>query len=454
MNPLRANVENLGESVFPSPLAGRHPEAPHPNTFIRDSQFVPLHITIDLDRDREGNVLFERAGPRERIYFRPETTRAAIVTCGGVCPGLNNVIRSVVLCVRGHYGVNEVLGVRYGYHGLNPETGLPPLELTVESVSDIHELGGTILGTSRGPQDPKAMLEWLRRRGVNILFAVGGDGTQKGALEIARAARVAGYSLAVIGIPKTIDNDLQYVSRSFGFSTAIDAARAIIDVAHNEARAVINGVGLVKLMGRDSGFIAAGAALASGEVNYCLIPEEPFELEGAHGLLAALRRRLQRKAHAVIVVAEGAGQTLAPQRAAERDASGNLRHADIGVFLRERIVEYFRNRGLPINVRYIDPSYAIRGLAANTEDAILCDMLARDAAHAAFAGRTGVMIGTVHNRSIHVPIEMATQSRKKVDLGGEMWRSVLAVTGQPALRPPGKGSPGKMVRGREEKLHG
>jgi 6-phosphofructokinase 1 len=433
MNPTIATVPSLGEPLYDSPLRARQPDPLHAGSFIRDTQYIPLHVTLDLDEERPGNILFQRAGPRERIFFDPTRARAAIVTCGGVCPGLNNVIRSVVLGLRWHYGVQSILGVRYGYEGLNPHTGLPPIELTAELVSEIHEAGGTIIGTSRGPQEAEVMLEWLRRNQVNMLFAVGGDGTQRGALALSRAAQSAGYPLAVVGIPKTIDNDIQYLSRSFGFSTAVEAACAVIDAAHNEARAVVNGVGLVKLMGRDSGFIAAGAALASGDVNYCLIPEQPFALEGSRGLLEVLRQRLALRQHAVIVVAEGAGQNLIPETARQRDASGNIVHADIGVFLRDRIREHFRVERVPINVRYIDPSYTIRGLAANTEDAILCDALARDAVHAAFAGRTGLIVGTVHNRSVHVPTEMATETRKKVDLSGEMWKSVLASTGQPTM---------------------
>jgi 6-phosphofructokinase 1 len=420
-----ATIDTLGPCRHPSPL-----HAADPDHFIRDSQHVPLHITHDLEREREGNLLFERAGPRRQIYFDPARVRAAIVTCGGLCPGLNNVIRSLVLTLRCHYGVGSVLGIRYGYHGLNPHYGLPPLDLTLELVSDIHETGGTIIGTSRGPQEPAAMLELLRRNGINMLFAIGGDGTQRGALALHQHARREAYELAVVGIPKTIDNDIQYVSRTFGFGTAVDAARGIIDVAHTEARAVLNGVGLVKVMGRDSGFIASGATLASGEVNYCLIPEQTFTLSA---LLRELEPRLERKAHAVIVVAEGAGQNLFAGASAEKDASGNTKHADIGTFLRDAISQHFRTQGKTINVRYIDPSYAIRGLAANTEDAVLCDVLARDAVHAAFAGRSGLIIGTIHNRMVHVPVGMATEGRKKVDLASDMWRAVLAVTGQPLV---------------------
>lgn len=432
MTPEIVAVARLGETSYVSPLMAHEADTEHPNVFVKDSEFIPLHITTDLERERAGNMLFEKAGPRAQVYFDAAATRAAVVTCGGLCPGLNNVIRSLVLSLRCHYGVSQVLGIRYGYHGLNPAHGFPPVELQVDDVSDIHETGGTIIGTSRGPEDPAVMLETLRSLGIHMLFPIGGDGTQRGAWKLHAEARRQGYPLAVVGVPKTVDNDIQYVTRTFGYGTAVDRARSIIDVAHTEARAVLNGVGLVRLMGRDSGFIAAGAALASGEVNYCLIPEQEFALEGECGLLAVLERRLARKRHAVIVVAEGAGQELMARAGEERDASGNVKFADIGVFLKDRITAHFQGRGETINVRYIDPSYAIRGLAANTEDAVLCDLLARNAAHAAMAGRSGVIVGYIHNRMVHVPMEMATNGRKKVELGGSLWKGVLAVTGQPA----------------------
>jgi len=428
-----AAVTRLGEAKFSSPIHSRDADPQHPSVFIRESEYVPLHITVDVERERPGNVLFEKAGPREKLFFDPAKTRAAVVTCGGLCPGLNNVIRSLVQSLHYAYGIQGVLGIRYGYRGMNAAHGLAPMELDPEMVSDIHEIGGTILGTSRGPEDPRVMLEFLKAHGVGILFPVGGDGTQRGALAIHEEAQRQGYPLAVVGVPKTIDNDIQYVARTFGYTTSVDSARGVIDVAHTEARAVINGVGLVKLMGRDSGFIAAGATLASGEVNYCLIPEQDFELDGDLGLLAVLQRRLQRKQHAVIVVAEGAGQQLMPKNDSDIDASGNIRKADIGTFLKERIGAHFKQAGLPVNVRYIDPSYAIRGLPANTEDAVLCDMLARNAAHAGMAGCTGLIIGLLHNRMIHVPTTMATDGRKKVELNGVLWKAVLAGTGQPAL---------------------
>jgi 6-phosphofructokinase 1 len=427
-----ARVERLGEARFESPLSSREADPHHPSSFVTETQFVPLHITHDLEGPRPGNVFFEKAGPRHKVFFEAEKTRAAVVTCGGLCPGLNNVIRSLVMSLRCHYGIAAVYGIRYGYHGMNPAHGHAPVELTEEAVSDIHEIGGTIIGTSRGPEDPAVMVNTLKELGINILFTVGGDGTQRGACKMHEEARRQGYPLAVVGVPKTIDNDIQYVTRTFGFGTAVNAARAVIDVAHTEARAVLNGVGLVKLMGRDSGFIAAAAALASGEVNYCLIPEQPFALEGDKGLLAVLEQRLSRKSHAVIVVAEGAGQDVIPAESLEKDASGNIKKADIGTFLRDTVIARFKAAGRPVNVRYIDPSYSIRGLAANTEDAVLCDYLARNAAHAGMAGCSGLIVGYVHNRFVHVPTLMATDGRKMVQLNGDLWKGVLAVTGQPA----------------------
>jgi 6-phosphofructokinase 1 len=393
---------------------------------------IPLTIeTRQGAIDREP-VLFEKAGAREQIYFDPAHTKAAIVTCGGLCPGLNNVIRSIFFQLYHQYGVQQVLGFRYGYHGLDPKNGHAPMLLTADLVSDIHRHGGSLLGTSRGHVPATVMVEYLRSLDVHLLFPVGGDGTQRGALAVAQAAQEMGYPLAVVGVPKTIDNDILYVWRTFGYMTALEEARSVIESAHNEARAVINGVGLVRLMGRESGFIAAGAALASQEVNYALIPEQRFTLDGPGGLLDLLERRLAAKRHAVIVVAEGAGQDLIPQELIEKDASGNVKFADIGVFLKARIEQHFRTRGIPLNIRYIDPSYTIRSRPANTDDSLLCDQLARAAVHAAMAGKTDLIIGHWHDQCIHVPMSLATVGRKKLAPSSSLWTAVLAATGQPA----------------------
>lgn len=421
--------ERLGQALLPSPLIAHWQASEQAAPFVSDDSAIPLNIE-DAAAGRP-TTCFEVAGARRVIYFDPARTVTGIVTCGGLCPGLNNVVRSLVLTLYHMYGVRTIHGFRYGYHGLNPANGYPPLALAPEMVSDIHEVGGTILGTSRGPEDKAVMVEYLRSLGVNILFTIGGDGTQQGSLQLQKEAARQGYELCVIGIPKTIDNDILYVSKTFGFDSAVDCARGVIDSAHTEARAVLNGIGLVRLMGRDSGFIAAGATLASGEVNYCLIPEQPFELEGPRGLLSVLEKRLSIKRHAVIVVAEGAGQDLISQSIIERDASGNIRHADIGLFLRQRIISHFGALNRPVNIRYIDPSYMIRGIRANTEDAVLCDLLARNAVHAAMAGITGALIGLMHDRFVHVPIELIAQGRKQVEIQGTLWKAVLSTTGQP-----------------------
>ena len=423
------SIPNLGERRFRSPLPlNTDPHDPIGN-FTPDGTRIRFNIE-ENGLVQEPELWFEKAGPREMLYFDPAGVTAAIVTCGGLCPGLNNVIRSAYrqLC---NYGVKTVWGIRYGYQGLNPAAGLPPLRLTDELVDDIQRDGGTILGSSRGGQPVPVCVDFLQQSGINVLLAIGGDGTQRGARDLAVEARRRGYPLAVVGIPKTIDNDIQFVRRTFGYTTAVDAARDVLTCAHAEARAYPNGVVLVRLMGRDSGFIAAAATLASQEVNFALIPEVPFKLEGEQGLLALLKRRLQAKSHAVIAVAEGAGQDLLAGEAREKDASGNVLHKDIGLYLRERIAAYFKAEGVDISLKYIDPSYIIRSGPANSEDCVLCDLYARNAVHAAMAGKTELVVGSWHD-FIHVPTALATASRRRVTPDSLLWNSVLSSTGQPA----------------------
>jgi 6-phosphofructokinase 1 len=413
-------------------LAGSGRTAQESPRFVDESARVRYRVETGLEPEPADTIGFEAAGPRVRIAFDPRRTRAALVTCGGICPGLNNVIRSAVLELTFNYGVTEVLGIRYGYAGLNPAQGLPPIVLTPEAVSEIHEQGGTMLGSSRGPQPTEVVLEFLRRRRIDMLLCVGGDGTLRGARDIAQAALDRRQPVAVVGIPKTIDNDVMFVARTFGMITAVEKARQILDCAHNEARSAFNGVGLVKVMGRDAGFIAALATLASQEVNFCLIPEVPFALEGRRGFLETLRRRLDARHHAVVVAAEGAGQNLLGDAARARDASGNALHADIGIFLKDRILAHSRQAGYTAQVKYFDPSYFIRSVPANCDDALLCDQLARHAVHAAMAGRTNVVIGSWNDRFTHLPIPLAVSQKKCVDPHGPLWAGVLAATGQPA----------------------
>jgi 6-phosphofructokinase 1 len=348
------------------------------------------------------------------------------VTCGGLCPGLNNVIRGLVLELADNYGVTDVVGFRDGFRGL-ASADVAPVRLSREVVSDIHNRGGTILGTSRGDQDPALMVETLVRLGISVLFVIGGDGTLRGAAKIASSAERLGVELSVIGIPKTIDNDIPYLDQSFGFQTAFTRATESIKSALTEASSARPGVGLVKVMGRHSGFIACYAALASHDVDFVLIPEVPFRLDP---FLRLLRDRVRERGHAVVVVAEGAGQDLLEYDGAV-DASGNARLADIGGLLRQRITADFAASGEELSLRYVDPGYAIRSVAANGWDAVYCLRLAQAAVHAAMAGRTAMVVGRWHGRFVHIPIPVATGSRNQVDPNGDLWMSVLEATGMP-----------------------
>jgi 6-phosphofructokinase 1 len=415
------HVPRLGEARIPNPFSTSYVED-------RERLVHPSMLSDVQEYLRAGDELpsFELAGPRERIFFDPRGLRCGIVTCGGLCPGLNDVIRAVVLSLCHHYGVHSVLGFRCGYEGLGSR-GLPPVELTPATVQDIHLQGGTVLGSSRGPEPASAMVDTLERLGVSILFVVGGDGTLRGAQAIAEEVRRRGRPIGVIGIPKTIDNDIAFIQQSFGFETAVIESRHVIRAANSEAVGARNGIGLVKLMGRHSGFIAAYATLANGDVNFCLVPEVPFSFEG---FMAALDERLAQRGHAVIVVAEGAGQDLLSSMG-DRDASGNVRLADIGVFLRDRIQEHRRGRGADVSLKYIDPSYVIRSAPANARDAAFCTVLAHDAVHAGMAGRTDMVVGFWKHEFTHVPIALAVSERKQIDPSGRLWNHVLAATGQP-----------------------
>jgi len=415
------NITVLGEPRFPSPI--RH--------IVSDNLRVPEQIVRDPQAPPAPELLFELAGPRAKLFFDPKQTRAGIVTCGGLCPGLNDVIRSLFLELHLAFGVKEVLGFRGGYQGLDPARSAEPIVLTPEFVNGIHQQGGTLLGTSRGPVDISFAVDNLIRRGVSILFTIGGDGTQRGGNALFQEAKQRGYALSVVGIPKTVDNDVAFVSRTFGYLTAVQEAAKVLDCAHTEARGVQNGISLIKLMGRHAGFLAAGATVASQDVNFTLVPEVPFKLDGPRGFLAALKERILERSHAVVVAAEGAGQDLTGTTEDQRDASGNVKLKDVALFLRERIEAYFKSENIPMVMRYFDPSYLVRSSPANSEDSILCDLFARHAAHAAMAGKTGLVIGYLHDRFIHVPIELLTSRKKRLDPDSFAWRAVLAATGQP-----------------------
>ncbi len=418
-------IQRLGDCTVPSPMRCVR--------FVGDEEHILLHGDLRVIRrylDAGGQPPeFEAAGPREKIFFDSATLSCGIVTCGGLCPGLNDVIRSIVLSLNHHYGVQKIYGFPYGYEGLAPKFGHQPIMLTPQIVSHINEIGGTLLGSSRGNQDIPEMVNTLERLKVGILFCIGGDGTQRGALAISDEAKRRNLKLSVIGIPKTIDNDISYVQMTFGFETAVSEAKRATCAAHAEAAGARNGIGLVKLMGRDSGFIAAFSVLVDNEVNFCLIPEAPFTLDG---FLSALKQRIERRGHAVIVVAEGAGQELL-EATGERDASGNIKYGDIGLYLRDRIKDYFKRAGIDISLKYIDPSYTIRSQQANPHDSAFCLLLGHNAVHAGMAGRTGMIVGFWNHQFTHVPIPLAVSCRKKIDPEGWLWSSILASTGQPAV---------------------
>ncbi len=426
MTPTNADftVKTLGKCTIDSPLDIQY--------FIDDDDRILYDTHLNtLRASCNGNndpLTFELAGPRRKIYFDPSKTKAAIVSCGGLCPGINNIIRGIVNLLWFQYGVHNIIGFKYGYQGIVPQYKHPIVELTPDYVRDIHERGGSILSSSRGPQPTETIVDALERMNIDILFTIGGDGTQRGSLAIFEEASRRNLKLAAVGIPKTIDNDLAYIEKTFGFETAFGAAVDVIRCAHEEAEGAPNGIGIVKLMGRYSGFIAARATLATNEVNFCLIPEVPFTLQG---LTTAIKQRLATRRHAVIVVAEGAGQDIIPSTDTTTDASGNKTLMDIGTYLRDNIKKSLKIDGIDPNIKYIDPSYIIRSVPANPSDSVYCIQLAQNAVHAALAGKTGMVVARWNGQFTNVPVEMVVSKRNYVDPHSTLWLNVLQATGQP-----------------------
>lgn len=428
LSPEDTEIRTLGLASVESPLQLER--------YIDEDDSIFVEVYRDARycaRDGEGAaqpVVFEHAGPREKLFFDPSKTKCAVVTCGGLCPGLNNVIRSIVLEAHHFYGVPAVFGVRYGLAGFIPEHGYNFEELTPRSVGDIHEFGGTMLGSSRGPQSPEEIVDALERMNIGILFMIGGDGTMRAASKVQQEIADRDARIAVVGVPKTIDNDISFVAKTFGFDTAVQKATEAIRCAHTEALGGPNGIGVVKLMGRNAGFIAAEACLALRDVNFVLVPEEPFDLHGSGGLLDALEKRLADRGHAVIVVAEGAGQDMFKDIHGT-DASGNVRLGDIGSMLCGEIKKYFHERNTEITLKYIDPSYIIRSVPANSADGIYCGFLGAHSVHAAMSGRTGMVVSKWNGRFVHIPFSLITRGKKSINTRSNYWRAVLEATGQP-----------------------
>ena len=437
---LITEITSLGEAKIPTPVQKRA-DGTDGFSFVTDLDRVVIEIDYRqitrMVKEDQNPASFELAGPRRQIFFDPSKLKCALVSCGGLCPGLNDIIRSIVLELHYGYGVRNIFGIRYGLQGFIARYGHDLIELTPETVVNIHDRGGTVLGSSRGPQDIDEIIDSLERMNIGLLFMIGGDGTLTAAGRIADTILARGLKIGVVGVPKTIDNDIHMVSRSFGFDTAVDVATKAIISASNEAEGYPNGIGLIKLMGRHAGFIAATAVLAQQDVNFVLIPEVDFDLDGPGGLFAALEKRLSERKHAVIVVAEGAGQKFFAEDHDERDASGNVKLRDIGVYLKTAIAEHFASKNIEISIKYIDPSYMIRSLPANANDRVFCNFLGRNAVHAGMAGKTGMLVGHWNNQFVHVPMQLIAGKRKTVKPTGSLWRSALEATGQGTLKNRG-----------------
>jgi len=428
-------IPTLGPGKRPSPINLSSHRGDKIANFVRDDDCIIFDIrakpgvTIEYTRKQ----LIERAGPRESIFFNPDKVHAAIVTCGGLCPGLNDVIRSLVHALWYQYGVRKISGIKYGYRGFLPEFNHPFVQLKPETVMNIQRLGGTVLGSSRGNGERTSeIVDRIEMEGINQLYTIGGDGTQRGTLRIAEEVERRGLNVAVVGVPKTIDNDLSFIEKSFGFETAVSEAVNAVADAHIEAENAVNGIGLVKLMGREAGFITASTAISSGDANFVLVPEVRFDLDGENGFLAHLEKRLIKRGHALIIVAEGAGQEHFSAGGGV-DASGNKKFGDIGIFLKDCITKYFKEKKFEINLKYIDPSYTIRARVSNPIDSIYCARLGTNAVHAAMSGRTKMLVSNVNDTFVHIPTELAVAKRNCIDPESDLWRDVIEATGMPHL---------------------
>lgn len=368
-----------------------------------------------------------RSGPRRTIYHDPSQVTAALVTCGGLCPGLNDVVQNIVYTLD-DYGVPEdqIFGIRYGLRGFL-DRHAKPIQLGRSQVDGIQLKGGTMLGTSRGNARIKDIVDRLRLWGINMLFVIGGNGGNAAAHAIAKECIASGVCCNVVGVPKSIDNDIQLIDRCFGFDTAVEEAQRSLICARVEARSAA-GISIVKLMGRQSGFISMNASMASGVVDVCLIPEVQFTMPKLLGFVGSV---MKSKNYCVVCVAEGAGQDILEDGipAGATDASGNPILKDIGTFLRDA----FRKEFNGVDVKYIDPSYMIRSIPTITTDRIYCKVLGQGAVHGAFAGYTDFTVGLINTHYVFLPTTTIIQSARTVDPQGRQWNRLKTAINQPDL---------------------
>ncbi len=422
-------ILNLGEKTIQSPLTAKQ-------NFVDDTQRVLYNIRLNSQKKVHSikeiyKNSFEKSGPRKKIFFQPSSTKVGIVTCGGLCPGMNAIIYGLVRQLWNRYEVKNTIGIRYGYRGLS-NNHVTPIRLTPQKVEDIQFLGGSILGTSRGAIAAKEIVDNIVKNKINILFTIGGDGSMHGALAISEEIFRRGLKISIIGIPKTIDNDIPYVITSFGFETAVEKASETIMAAHKEARGHENGIGLVKVMGRNAGYIAAHATLSTGVADLCLIPEVPFSLSGQQGIITNLVNCFKKSSSAVIVVAEGAGRDLFKTPSQKKDPSGNIQYRsesmDIGLLLQKEITKSLNKKKIKFSLKYLDPSYFIRSSAPNCFDRVFCTRISQNAVHAGMSGKTSMLIGYWHGEMTHVPLRALSSQLKRINPIGTLWFNVLEST--------------------------
>ncbi len=333
--------------------------------------------------------------------------RVGVLTGGGDCPGLNAVIRAIVRT--GSYDHNcEFVGFRDGWRGpLEPDTQ----RLDVAAVRGILPRGGTILGSSRtnplseaATVDGKSGLERIKENlanlGVDALIAIGGEDT------LGVAGKLCENGVKVVGVPKTIDNDLSATDYTFGFDTAVNIAMEAIDRLHTTAESHHRAL-IVEVMGRNAGWIALHAGVAGG-ANVILIPEQPFDIKDVCNYV---EKRFETKYAPIVVVAEGAhpkaiGTSVIDD---ERDAFGHTRYGGVGQLLAEEIE---RRTGKEARAAVL--GHIQRGGTPTAFDRVLATRFGVHAIRAVADGAFGQMVALRGTDIVRVPIAEAIRELKLV----------------------------------------